>query len=47
LTFLVQCRANDSAKLLADVLAPKVSEPAPVSTTIRNTVAVSQLVSYL
>ena len=33
--------ADETAKLLADVLAPKVSEPAPISTTIRNTVAVS------
>lgn len=30
-----------TAKLLADVLAPRVSDPAPISTTIRNTVAVS------
>jgi hypothetical protein len=29
------------AKLLADVLAPRVSDPAPVSTTIRTCVAVS------
>lgn len=30
-----------AAKLLADVLAPRVSDPAPVSTTIRTCVAVS------
>lgn len=28
-------------KLLADVLAPRVSDPAPISTTIRTCVAVS------
>lgn len=31
----------NAAKLLADVLAPRVSDPAPISTTIRECVAVS------
>ena len=31
-------------KLLADVLAPRVSDPAPISTTIRACVAVSDCV---